>query len=60
MVDLTGLLRGETARVWLFLQPLVIPLVGVELGAWRGPWRYYAWAVMLLILAVMRSRLNFI
>ena len=59
-VDLTGLLRGETARVWLFLQPLVIPLVGVELGAWRGPWRYYAWAVMLLILAVMRSRLSFI
>ena len=60
VVDLTGLLRGETARVWLFLQPLVIPLVGVELSAWRGPWRYYAWAVMLLILAVMRSRLNFI
>ena len=59
-VDLTGLLRGEAARVWLFLQPLVIPLVGVELGAWRGPWRYCAWAVMLLILAVMRSRLNFI
>ena len=60
VVDLTGLLRGEKARVWLFLQPLVIPLVGVELGAWRGPWRYYAWAVMLLILAVMRSRLNFV
>ena len=60
VVDLTGLLRAETARVWLFLQPLVIPLVGVELSAWRGPWRYYAWAVMLLILAVMRSRLHFI
>ena len=59
-VDLTGLLRGATARVWLFLQPLVIPLVGVDLGSWRGPWRYCAWAVMLLILAVMRSRLNFI
>ena len=60
VVDLTGLLRAETARVWLFLQPLVIPLVGVELSAWRGRWRYYAWAAMLLILAVMRSRLNFI
>ena len=60
VVDLTGLLRGETARVWLFLQPLVIPLVGVELSAWRGPWRYCACAVMLLVLAVMRSRLNFI
>ena len=23
VVDLTGLLRGETARVWLFLHPLV-------------------------------------
>jgi hypothetical protein len=32
IVDLSGLLRAETARVWLFLQPLLILPAGLELA----------------------------
>ncbi len=31
-IDLSGLLRGEAARVWLFLQPLLVVPVAMELS----------------------------
>jgi hypothetical protein len=60
IVDLSGLLRAETARVWLFLQPLVIPLAGVELSRWNRAWRHAAYGTLLMILVIIRSRLNFL
>lgn len=60
IVDLSGLLRAETARVWLFLQPLVIPLVGAELSRWSRQWRLAAYGALLAALVIVRSRLNFL
>lgn len=60
IVDLSGLLRTEAARVWLFLQPLVVPLVAAELGRWSERWQRTAYGLLLVILAVIRSRLNFL
>ena len=60
IVDLSGLLRAETARVWLFLQPLIFPLLGYELSRWTTGWRLAAYGVLVFSLAVIRSRLSFI
>ncbi len=39
-VDVSGLLRGETTRVWLFLQPLVVVPVAMELRRFSWNWRF--------------------
>lgn len=44
-VDVSGLLRAETARVWLFLQPLLAVPVGVELSGLRRRWLLAVFAV---------------
>ena len=59
IVDLTGLLRAETARVWLFLQPFVIVLVGCELARWTPGRRQGYFAVLLFALVVLRTRMLF-
>jgi len=51
---------GEAARLWMFLQPLVIPLAGAELRDWSPRWQAAAFGVWLLVLAVIRSRLDFV
>jgi len=52
-VAVSGLLAAETARVWLFLQPLMAMAAGAELAAWRPRhrWAVYAtgWFVMAAI-----------
>lgn len=60
IIDMTGLLRAETARVWLFLQPLAIGVVGIELARWPSGWRTAAYAVLLLALVAIRSRMIFL
>ncbi len=60
IVNLSGLLRAETARVWLFLQPFAITLVGVELARWSEGRRYLFYAALLFALAVLRARMAFI
>ena len=60
IVDLSGLLRAETARVWLFLQPLALLLVGAELSRWPPGWRAALVGVLFFALAAIRARLIFI
>ncbi len=60
IVDVTGLLRAETARVWLFLQPLAAAVAGIELAHWPSGWRQAAYAVFLLALVAIRSRMVFL
>ena len=60
IVDVSGLLRAETARVWLFLQPLALGLVGLELARWSSGWRAAAYAVLLFALVAIRSRMTFL
>lgn len=60
VVDLSGLLRAETARVWMFLQPFAILLVAVELARWSEGRRNALFAVLLFALAAIRARMAFI
>jgi hypothetical protein len=59
-VDLSGLLRGETARVWLFLQPLLAVPVALELV--RAPWqrRLGIFALQWWILACLKAKMTFL
>jgi hypothetical protein len=60
VVDLTGLLRAETARVWLFLQPLVFVPVGLELDRFAPGARRKILLLQWLAVVVIKARLAFI
>jgi hypothetical protein len=45
----TGLLQGETFRVWLFLLPLLMLPIGLELRRWSRAQRTIAYACLLLL-----------
>jgi hypothetical protein len=60
IVDLTGLLPSETARLWLFMQPLIVVPVALELRAFAPSNRLIIFIVQWVILAVMKCKLAFI
>jgi hypothetical protein len=59
-VDVSGLLRGETARLWLFLQPFAIVPASRELLRFDARGRALVFAVQWLIVAVMVCRMSFV
>jgi hypothetical protein len=59
-IDLTGVLRGEAARVWLFLQPLLIVPAALELSRFHGRWRTALFSLQWLILACLKAKMLFI
>jgi hypothetical protein len=59
-VDFSGLLRGETARVWLFLQPLLVVPVALELARVRWPWRISLLTLQWWLLVLIKSKMSFI
>ncbi len=59
-VDLSGLLRAETARVWLFLQPLVIVPAARELARFDARGRAAVFGVQWLVLVALKCSLSFI
>lgn len=59
-VDISGLLRGETARVWLFLQPLVIVPVALELSRVPWLWRLAIFAVQWGIVVCLKAKMLFV
>jgi hypothetical protein len=60
IVDVSGLVRAETARVWMFMQPFALAPAAGELSRfdWRG--RTLIYALQWLVLVVMVGRLSFI
>jgi hypothetical protein len=48
-VGLLGLIRCETTRVWIFMLPLLMLPVGVELARWRFAWRLGVYAALLAL-----------
>ncbi len=60
VVALTGLMPSETARVWIFLMPLVALGAGHELARWTPPARAAVLGSLWLITAVMCQNLAFI
>lgn len=59
-VNLSGLLDYETARVWLFLQPLVVVPAGLELARYPKSVRVATFLVYWVVLATIKCRLVFI
>jgi len=59
-VDLSGLLRGETARVWLFLQPLLVVPVAIELARLRWNWRLAMFTMQWWLLVAIKAKMSFV
>ena len=59
-VDWSGLLRAETARVWLFLQPLLAVPVALELSRLRGRWLLAIFVLQWWILVCLKAKMSFI
>jgi hypothetical protein len=59
-VDVSGLLRGETARVWLFLQPLLVVPVALELARLRWTWRLPILTLQWWLLVLIKAKMSFI
>lgn len=60
IVDLSGLLRAETARVWLFLQPLLLLPAGLALARLPAGGREGLVALQWIILVVIKAKMQFI
>jgi hypothetical protein len=58
-VDAYGHL-GETARVWMFLQPLVVVPVALALASARWQWRLSILAMQWWILVCLKARFEFL
>jgi hypothetical protein len=59
-VALTGVLPGETERVWLFLVPLVVYGAGLELCRWPARWRAAAYASLATLLSAVHVNMGFV
>ena len=60
LVALTGLLQAETARVWIFLLPLLLLPASLELSRWPPRWRVAAHATLLLVTISLYANMRFI
>jgi hypothetical protein len=59
IVALTGLLPGESARVWMMLQPFVLIPIGFELSRWRPMHAAIAMFCLLAITIVIGQNMIF-
>jgi len=59
-VDLSGLLRGETARIWMFLQPMLVVPVALELARLRWSWRLSILSLQWWLLVLIKAKMSFI
>lgn len=59
-IDLSGVLRGEAARVWMFLQPLLIAPAAIELSRQPGRSLLAILSLQWLILASLKAKMSFI
>lgn len=60
IVDLSGLLQCETARVWLFLQPFVVIPAGLAIARWPIAERCAALLLLGLAVATLKSKVGFL
>jgi hypothetical protein len=60
VIALVGLLQTESARIWIFMYPMLILPVGLELAKWK-PWQRLAvYAALLLLTVAMCQSMQFI
>jgi hypothetical protein len=58
-IDLSGLMRGEAARVWLFLQPLIVVPAALELSRFRWRWQLAIFSMQWLIVVALKAKIFF-
>jgi hypothetical protein len=59
-VALLGLLQGETARVWIFIFPLVLVPAGLELAGWSRARRLAVLGCLWLLTALLSQNMVFV
>ena len=59
-VDLSGLLRGEASRVWLFLQPFWVVPAALELSRLRWTWLLPVLLVQWWMVVSIKSKMAFL
>jgi hypothetical protein len=59
VIDFTGLIRCESARVWLFLQPLIVVPAGLQLARFGPRVRVLVLALEALIVLALKSKMDF-
>jgi hypothetical protein len=58
-VAFTGLIQGETARLWTFMLPMLLLPVGLELGRWPAKYRICVFAMLLVLTALICRSMSF-
>jgi len=59
-VAISGLLQGETARVWLFMAPIALLPAGMELSLWGKRSRLAAYFCLWLLMAILSQNMVFV
>jgi hypothetical protein len=59
-VALVGLLQGETARVWVFMIPLLLVPAGLELSRWSRKGRLAALGCLWVLMALLSQNMVFV
>jgi len=59
-VAIIGLLQTETARVWIFMMPLVMIPIGLELQEWTARGRFAVYACLALVVAAIHQNMLFL
>jgi len=60
IVDATGLLHSETTRLWLFLQPLIMIPIGLELMRFNKVHRWIVFSLLWVNVVMIQSNMWFI
>jgi len=59
-VALSGQLQGETARVWIFMLPLLLVPAGLELATWPRAARMIAFGCLVLLATLLSQNMVFV
>jgi hypothetical protein len=58
-VAFAGLIQGETSRLWIFLLPMLMMPVGLELSKWEKRPRLAVYAVLLILTVMIEQSMTF-
>jgi hypothetical protein len=57
---MTGLIQGETERLWIFMMPMLMLPIGLELKNWSVAARMIAFGALLLLTTVICQNIVFL
>jgi hypothetical protein len=59
VIAMIGLLQTETSRIWIFMYPMLMLPIGLELARWRSAARIAVYAALFLVAAAMCQSMEF-